>query len=246
MISTLGRLCLALIFVAVTAVSTFAAPVTLRFSGNIEDVVRPEDAPWEDTSWWTDLSALLEGMPWQLTVTYDSDAVGNQLIEPADPAIWGGVWSYDDAVTAASFVVGPYAYSATSGDIFTNYGLPYGIGPDPLIVGLGQVQFEFNPGLWVGAAGSPAIWEGNMIVSYNDTGAVDGTLPEFLDVAPFQGLQSHLLWERIPAAGGGGQFYSAHGQIAVEQIAAVPEPTTLALLGGGIVALIARRTWKRR
>jgi hypothetical protein len=231
-------------FVALLVISPIvasAAPVTLRLSGDIEGVVRPEDAPWEDTSWWTDLSGLLEGMPWQLTVTYDADLLGSQLVEPADPTIWGGVWYYDDAVTDASFIVGPFSYTAIKGDIFTNYGLPYGIGPDPSIVGFGQVQFEFNPGLWVGAAGSPAISEGNMIVSYNDTGAIDGTLPEFLDFAPLQGLQSHLLWERIPAAGGGGQFYSAHGQIAVEQIAPVPEPTTLALLCGGVVVLLARR-----
>jgi hypothetical protein len=235
-----GRGLLAISLVLIPTVVA-AAPVTLRFSGDILDVW------WDDDpeAAWTDLSAIDPGMPWHLTVTYDSDFPGHQHLDDTVPSPLGAVWSYNNAVTAASFVVGPHSYAASEGDIWTNYGLPYGFGPG-WPAELGQVQFEFNPGLWTAiTAGSPAIWEGNMIVSYNDTGAFYGALPAFLDYAPLQGLQSHLLWERIPAAGGGGQFYSAHGQIAVEQIAAVPEPTTLSLLGAGAALFLARRYSRR-
>src|SRR5687768_282765 len=99
------RLFAVFVLLSLSPIAASSAPVTLRFTGTIDGVVRPEDSgfPPEETSWWTDLSALTEGMPWQLTVTYDAEFVGNQLVEPADPTVWGGIWLYDDAVTAASF-----------------------------------------------------------------------------------------------------------------------------------------------
>jgi hypothetical protein len=234
MTRTLVRTAFLLVLVALSAAPAFAGPVTLRFSGELRYVLEAADAvqPWEEVPpEWPDITGLDTGMPYELTVTYEADTPGVNLFSDV-------IRYYEGAVSSAVFEVGPYSYTASDGDIFTNYGLPYGIGPDAAIVGLGQVQFQFGPELWSQAPGTPEIWNGNMILSYNDVGAFDGALPSSLQFAPFQGLQSLLLWEHRPAAGGGPFFEGPH--TVVEQIAPVPEPATWALFGAGLALLAVR------
>lgn len=172
------------------------------------------------------------GTPWELTVTFDPNS--------AFTVIHPGCNVYNSG--AATFELGDFSYGRSSGEIYTNAGLPafgcHGFLPEGNV---GLIQFWFGgswteePGSWsLNAAGGP------MVVGYYDRNVKDGTLPT------------------IPVGGNGGMFGGLYqfgflqefggGAVnfqLVEQPTAVPEPATLTLMGAGLAALIAAKRRRR-
>lgn len=172
------------------------------------------------------------GTPWELTVTFDPHSPPS-VLHP-------GCNEYDSG--AATFELGGFSYTRSSGNIYTNAGLlDFGcIGSLPEGE-VGLIQFWF-PGDWIEEPGS---WSlngagGPMVAGYYDQNVKDGTLPTvpaFHSIGMFGGLYQFGFLQEFGSG-------PVHFQL-VEQPTAVPEPATMTLMGAGLAALIAAKRRRR-
>ena len=214
---------LAALFVAVSTPAS-ADPITWKAAGELTYVV-------DQMHIWPGMDP---GTPWELTVAFDPDSTPT-VIHP-------GCNVYDSG--PATFQLGGFTYTRSAGEIYTNAGLPafgcIGFLPEGEV---GLIQFWFGGG-WIE---EPGAWSlnaafGPMVAGYYDRNVKDGTLPTvptFDSIGMFGGLQQ-LGLDRLQEFGGG----PVHFQL-VEQPTAVPEPTTMTLMGAGLAALIAAKRRRR-
>jgi len=218
-----GRVCVAALCVLVAVPSAWAIPVTWQASGVID--FKSDSEPYGE------LDLVVRGMPWTLTLTFDPDAPGRLLSDPASTR--PPTYVYKDAVSS-QFTLGSYEYTSL-GDIFVNADLPWlGTSTDDGKPGLVQFQILDR---WTGGAGGPDLNAGLglMLASYNDANTFDGSLPSIPVLSAEQGLFGGLLWTTLRSYPGS-DFGSNTFNPAV-----VPEPTSLLLLGSGVALLATRR-----
>lgn len=219
---------LSVLFVAICVIgvrSASATPITWHASGEIDSKIDEIGA----------LNSVSLGTSWTLEVTFDPDTAGVLLHPGSSPT-----YVYDNAIVGAAFQLGDFEYTNAGGDIFTNADLPV-VGSSTDLGGPGLVQFQWLKG-WTGGNGGPDLnlFAGLMLASFNDVNAVDGSLPTSPNPSAFQGALSGLLWDSLSTPGA--QF-SSH---SFTPVAAVPEPTSLLLVGTGVALLVARRRSKRK
>jgi hypothetical protein len=220
----------------------WAAPITIQASGEIASKWDFDGCPpGEEGGFYCEprLEQVYVGMPWQLTVTYETDS----------PRFSAGVgldaFVYYPAIIGAEFQLGDFAYT-NSGDglqdlMTVNYFLPGGFG----VPGSGLVQFHFNSS-WVSVGGGPDFSQGLLVAGWNDLNAVDGSLPSSLDVSD-DPTWAFLMWQLLPDTIGVPIFFSEDFRPElVQEPAPVPEPSTWLLLGAGVSALAARRRMTAR
>jgi hypothetical protein len=218
------RYVVALLFLALST-PTSADPITWKADGELTFVV-------DQMEIWPGME---QGTPWALTVTFDPDSTPT-VLHP-------GCNVYDSG--PATFQLGGFSYTRSSGQIFTNAGLPQsgciGLLPEGEV---GLIQFWFNSGGWVSEPGAWALDAafGPLIAGYYDAVVKDGTLPTvptFDTIGTFDGL-FQLDFDHLQEFGGG----PVHFQL-VEQPTTVPEPATMTLMGAGLAALIAAKRRRR-
>lgn len=210
---------LAVFFVMLSGQAAWAVPITWQSSGTITHVVN--EPPFDV------LGDLEIGTTWTLELTFDPAASGTLLHPGANPT-----YRYDDAVSAR-FRLGEFEYTNATGDIYVNADLPV-VGSSTPLGGPGLVQFQFLKG-WLGGGPDLNAGLGLLLASYNDLTAFSGQLPSVPhQYHPPDGKLGGLLWKSwLP---GGSEFSSAEFNPVP-----VPEPTSLVLVGSGLLLAAARR-----
>lgn len=211
---------LAAIFVMLSGRAAWAIPVTWQASGTVDYVV---NVPPSDV-----LGDLETGTTWTLELTFDSEAIGTLLHAGTYPT-----YVYDDAVSAR-FRLGGFEYTNESGDIYVNADLPVHGVSTPL-GGPGLVQFQFLKG-WLGGGPDLNAGLGLLLASYNDLTAFDGQLPSVPhQYHPPDAKLGGLMWKSW-LDGHNSEFGSSEFNPVP-----VPEPTSLVLVGSGLLLAAARR-----
>lgn len=208
-----------LVCCVVGANHAWAIPVTWHASGVIESLY--------DTAPLGELDAISVGTPWSLEFTFDSDAIGTLLAAPPGRP---PTYLYEDVLNTR-FRLGNSEYT-NDGDIFINADLPY-VGQSTALGGPGLVQFQWQGG-WLGGGGGPNLNLGMLLASYNDVNAVNGALPVTPELSAFQSQLRGLQWSTLgnyPNSGFNSSFNPT----------VVPEPTSMLLVGTGLVLAAARR-----
>lgn len=216
MLRTLAILMLAM---ATTGVA-WSAPITFRASGVVETVSDDPTDPF--------LAAVPVGTPWQLDVVLDLDIGG-------EPGLVPNSYFFFDTDLSAEFQLGDFRYvNGGSGFLVTNYSLI----PTIPSAGPGQVSQRFFGWESIGASGAPDLTQGLLTVSWNDLNALAGSLPASPQLAP---TQSELAGLRFQTFSGLSGFTSDYRPFLVTEPTPIPEPSTLILLGAGVVAMAANR-----
>jgi hypothetical protein len=215
------RLTLVILAVAVASANVaWSAPITFRASGVIESVSDDPTDPF--------LADVPVGTPWQLDVVLDLDIGG-------EPGLVPNSYFFFDTDLSAEFQLGEFRY-VNDGTSFlvTNYSLI----PAIPVAGPGQVSQRFFSWESIGAPGAPDLSQGFLTVSWNDLNALDGSLPAFPALAPIQSELAGLRYQTFTGLSG---FASDYRPFLVTEPTPVPEPSTLILLGAGVVAIAANR-----
>jgi hypothetical protein len=203
-----------------------SAPITFRASGVIDSV-------WDDP---TDpfLADVPVGTPWQLDVVLDLEIGG-------EPGLFPDSYFYYDTDLSAEFQLGEFRYANDgTGFLVTNYSLI----PTIPSAGPGQVSQRFFGWESIGKTGAPDLTQGLLTVSWNDVNALDGSLPTSPELALIQSELSGLRYQTFSALSGFTSDYRPF--LVATEPTPIPEPSTLFLLGAGVVAVVANRVRARR
>ena len=210
------------------AVPARADSITWKASNEVISVTRIAERFWP---------GLTPGTPWSLTVTFDPTQAPAQVITPGCNRYSAGV---------STLTLGSYSYTHTSGNIYTNAGLP-----DVGCIGSlpegqsGLIQFWYGTAGWI--SDSPDAWDLRfadiMYAGYYDLLVKDGTLPRVPTIDPtpgrYFGMEIESAFTGVGLFGGRADFQ------LVEDITAVPEPATLTMLGIGLASAVAAKRRRR-